>query len=143
VSDRLKDFATFGKYRIVYDTLGAPAIQDSVEVEFYRSIRNHKDSIVFDPRLYDGTDNRIKGLYTLSFNNDIGYYVVPSNIEGLQGSRLISNTYALFKNNSTVGTLQINLNSNKEAFIDYWNYDPAKIIGERKQYKLKGRKLND
>jgi hypothetical protein len=42
VSDRLRDFATFGKYRMIYDTLGAPANQDSVEVEFYRSTRNDK-----------------------------------------------------------------------------------------------------
>lgn len=143
VSDRLRDFATFGKYRMVYDTLGAPNNQDSIEVEFYRSKLNFKDSIVIDPRLYDGTDNRIKGLFTLSYNTVKGFYVVPSNTEGLDGSRIISNTYPVFKNNSTVGDLKIFLNEKKEAFIEYWNYDPNKLIGDRKQYKLKGRKLND
>jgi hypothetical protein len=143
ISDRLKDFATFGKYRMVYDTLGAPTTQDSVEIEFYRSIRNNKDSIALDPKLYDGTDNRIKGLYTLWYDAQIGYYKVPSNTVGLNNARLISNTYAVFKNSSTVGDLKIFLNNKKEAFIEYDTYDPNKLDGRRKQYKLKGRKVND
>ncbi|MDP3929921.1 MAG: hypothetical protein ACOVK9_04385 [Bacteroidia bacterium] len=143
VSDRLKDFATFGKYRMVYDTLGAPTNQDSVEVEFYRSKRNLKDSIVIDPKIYDGTDNRIKGLFALSHWPGTGYYVVPSNVFGLDNERFISNTYAFFKNSSTLGTIQIFLNSQKEAFIEYDTYDPNKLNGERKMYKLKGKKLID
>ena len=144
ISDKLKDFATFGKYRMVYDTLGAPTTQDSVEIEFYRSIRNDKDSVALDPKLYDGTDNRIKGLYTLYYNAQIGYYVVPSNTEGLDNARLISNTYAVFRG-GFIDNLKIFLNNKNEAFIEYENYDPNALIvsGVRKQYKLKGRKVND
>ncbi len=144
ISDKLKDFATFGKYRMVYDTLGAPTTQDSVEIEFYRSIRNDKDSVALDPKLYDGTDNRIKGLYTLYYNAQIGYYLVPSNTEGLDNARLISNTYAVFRG-GFIDNLKIFLNNKNEAFIEYENYDPNALIvsGVKKQYKLKGRKVND
>jgi hypothetical protein len=141
VSDRLKDFATFGKYRMVYDTLGAPSIQDSVEIEFYRSIRNYKDSIANDPRLYDGTQNRIKGLYSISINADKIYYVVPSNSELLNSYRLISNSYAIFKG-GVIDDLKIYLSQSKLAFIEYENYDPQKF-GYSKKYKLKGRKLDN
>jgi hypothetical protein len=144
ISDRLKDFATFGKYRMVYDTLGAPTTQDSVDIEFYRSIRNFKDSVALDPKINDGTDNRIKGLYTLYYNAQKGYYVVPSNTEGLENYRLISNTYAVFRG-GFIDNLKIFLNNKNEAFIEYWNYDPNALItsGVKKQYKLKGRKVND
>lgn len=144
ISDRLKDFATFGKYRMVYDTLGAPTTQDSVDIEFYRSIRNYKDSVALNPRINDGTDNRIKGLYTLSYNTQKGYYVVPSNTEPMTSYRLISNTYAVFRG-GFIDNLNFFLNNKNEAFIEYWNYDPNALItsGVKKQYKLKGRKVND
>lgn len=142
ISDRLKDFATFGKYRMVYDTLGAPTTQDSVDIEFYRSIRNYKDSVALNPRINDGTDNRIKGLYTLSYNTQKGYYVVPSNTESLDDYRLISNTYAVFRR-SFISNLNIFLNNKNDAFIEYETYDPNTLDGKRKQYKLKGRKVND
>jgi hypothetical protein len=90
-----------------------------------------KDSVVLDPRLYGATDNRIKGLFTMSYNTQMGYYVVPSNRDRLDNG-LISNTYALFSNSSITGNLKIFLNNRKETFIEYSTYSPTKSAVERK-----------
>lgn len=145
ITDKLKELGTFGKYRMVYDTVGAPTIQDSVEVELYICRTNYKDSITQNPLYSDlYSEFRIKGLLTYGWifpSDDLT--IVPSNSNAISRSYdFISNSYARFSACCHLYNLKIEMDKNRKTFIEYYTNDP-KIIRDNKKFKLKGRKLSN
>jgi hypothetical protein len=143
ITDRLKELGTFGKYRMVYDTLGAPIIQDSVDIELYRCRTNFKDSIIQEPIYSDDLSQfRIKGLFTV-WEEDKKWVVIPSNEEALDNqNRFVSNSYTRFMGGGLVRNLKIDINKNNKAFMEYNNWTPINKLYKIKKYALNGRKLN-
>ncbi|MES2726798.1 MAG: hypothetical protein V4643_06825 [Bacteroidota bacterium] len=135
ITDRVKELNTYGKYRMVYDTIGAPANQDSVDVELYCSKRGYKDSVIAEPLdrpELQSLDFRIRGLYTTTTPN--GNIADSSNKFELHDNRVISNSIILLERSvNFLGDLQIYIDKNNTTYLQYRNYNIPR--------KMKGRKL--
>ncbi len=141
ITDRLKELGSFGQYRMVYDTAGAPSIKDTVDVELYKCRTNFKDSIIQEPLDNDDfSEFRIKGLFAGELSPS--WVRVPSNEIGLNGPKFISNSYARFTYaGGLLLYLKIDIDKNNKAFIEYYTRDPNNLLYIKK-YVLKGRKIN-
>jgi hypothetical protein len=134
VIDRFKALNTIGKYKFVYDTLGAPIPQDSIDVEIYFSANNKPDSVLADPKKSMLNYNlRIKGLYT---EYPIGIGKVPSNKDPIGSDRIIANSYIVASPNSNLFIGDFYL------YIDNKNYVKLRYTNNYRNYSLKGRKIN-
>ncbi|MES2655038.1 MAG: hypothetical protein V4620_05575 [Bacteroidota bacterium] len=135
ITDRVKDLNTYGKYRMVYDTVGAPANQDSVDIELYCSKINNKDSVLSEPLdrpELQILEFRVRGLYTTSLPN--GNIQDSSNRFALRTRRVISNNFILLEPTvDFLGDLQIYIDKNKTTYLQYRNYSLLR--------KMKGRRL--
>jgi hypothetical protein len=133
LTDKYYDCKAFGKYRMVYDSIGANN-KDSFDIEFYRSPNNQseKDSIIQNPYLGQNGTIRIKGFSVRIPRNN--YY--SSTLAPLADPLVINNSFMLFLIGSTGGPIsETTLYFNKKVVLfNYYNYS--------KKYCLKGRKIN-
>ncbi|MFZ4797102.1 MAG: hypothetical protein ACOYMA_06380 [Bacteroidia bacterium] len=134
LTDKYYDCMAFGKYRVVYDSIGANN-KDSFDIEFYRSPNNQseKDSIIPNPYLGQNGTIRIKGFNVKTPGNNN----FPSTLAPLVNPLVISNSFMLFLIGNTccspISETYIYFNKQLVLF-NYYNYS--------KKYCLKGRKIN-
>ncbi len=142
------DLASWGKYRMVFDTIGAFSTQDSITINFL-AYNKEGDTIpnVNNPNCDDSPNYRITGLYTngRTYNSNGGYisktvnshsqnYIYPNDFKSYNSS--ITNSMIICNksdNSYFIHSLYLFMNLDKTATLYYKNYD--------KEYKMRGRKI--
>ncbi len=159
VTHRLRDFYTYGKYRMVYDTLGAPFNQDSTIIQFYATNDNKNSPLIrvtpTDPNIFYHPFLSVKGLLTRDFirtSPDTIFRRVPSDTAtyfpnsipmrpfDMQSPEFaITNTYIVYESTVSVQYpfiyLYLFVHPDKTVTLIYKNYKTV--------YRLRGRKIND
>lgn len=128
------DCAAFGKFRVVYDSIGANLL-DSFDIQFYRSPNNQSqaDSIIPNPFLGQNGSFRVKGFYVKQSTGNI----VKSNYVPIDMPLVINNSFMCFELEhwccAAIAETKVYINKHVAEMI-YYNYT--------KKYTLRGRKLN-
>jgi len=148
IVDSLQQMGTFGMYRMIYDTIGAPTNQDSINIELYlgdnKSDSGRLKGVSYkDPFFLGQYTYRLKNVFlnildkdTLIWKNE-SYKQRNGNNTGLvRNSFYVQEEIANEQQRAVTpfSGIKIFVLKNNKAVIQYNNYS--------KQIKLKGRKIN-